>query len=551
MILNSITYFILMNPKDKDDVLYVNEEPWIDTNTILTQKNKEWYNIYIILNDFDKKRTEGDLIGFKTIWIDLDMQENTIVGEYNWDYKSILSLCKNKLWFYPTKINKTYKGFHLYFDLDSSLYSMEREQYIKLYKHINKVLGGDPKMKHITGVLKSEGFNDNKGDRKFIITTEYTNDIRISKKQIECILWEEIIEDTKRIEDYEIKVLKKERNTNMFEKIDCLDFINAINNNSYIFNGIKINITWKSIDGTSWLKIYKDESWFHTIKDFSGKNRFWNSKFLYNYVIKELMWIIDFKDIQNKEQIGKIMWWLSSEFWIKYNKGLSEKPIHNTFMEMAIQKNEVTLPKSLHWDIWEKMFKMYDEYLTDSGMKGEVKRCTILLNNYCIDNNLNLNNWIIIKENDLLNAFWYWIDSKNKKHISDTMDFLNWLLFPYTTDDKDIWKARGVVKVFDILRTVSPWLPVVYKIKSNFHPKKMIWINPESMKKIKEPWHFNFLMIVKSSIQEFWSCNLNIKKTLEELNLSEVRGIKRILDKFKEEWYIKEYSIGEITLIIK
>ena len=176
---------MLLNSKTEFFWIYF----WKDTNLKdkyfekkdIKKANKEWYNIYSVLNDFTDRRAISDIVWFNAIWIDLDYFNGTL--------QDILDNCENLLWFYPTKVNKTFKWFHLFFDLDENLYEMDENDYVELYDKINKYLGWDPKMKDITAVLKTEWYIDNKDDRNFEIYNVFKDWQNIWKEELELFLW--------------------------------------------------------------------------------------------------------------------------------------------------------------------------------------------------------------------------------------------------------------------------------------------------------------------------------------------------------------------------
>lgn len=572
MILNTNTDIIIMNPTDNDDISYFNWD-----NSELSAINKQGKNIYFILNDFESKRTLGDLIWFKWIWIDLDMQDSSVKIPYKWPSKDILDICNSKLWFLPSKVNRTFKWFHIFFKLSGDLYSLDREQYVVLYKHISKVLGGDPKMKDITAILKMEGFIDNKEGRKeFVIKNEFldlkNNDMRneITTDIVRNIIGETPKSDTKRIEDFQTRTLKRERNNGMFEDIDALDFIKSINEDTNAFKDVNIIVHWdNSIDETSGLKIYND-NWFHRIKDFSGKNRFGNRLFLYNYVIKEVMWITEFKvdkktkfkddnekkeydlKVEGVEKIGKIMWFLSNEFWIKYNKGLDKLPIYDTFIEIWLQKNEFILQKDWVWidiDIVEN----FNNLIVGVEKKGEIQRVIMWLNTLVLNNNLDIRKWIQIGEKEFLKTIWFSEKWANVLHLRELVLLLSKLTFTENVLATDWTKRREekFINLFDFSILHSNWKnPTEYKIKSNYSPKKKIWISPWIFELFKKPEHFYLATTIQSKVSEFWGCNLQLDKTMEQLWVSHKRYITWILKIMKEQKMLNKYEISWNTIYI-
>lgn len=564
MILNTNTQIMIMNPQT-EEISYFN-----DTKKELLSKNKDWYNIYYILNDFKSKRTLWDLIWFKWIGIDLDMQLSSVSTLFQWPIDDVFKLCQDKLWFLPSKINRTFKGFHIFFKLSGDLYSLDREQYVILYKHINKVLWGDPKMKDITAILKMEGFIDNKEGRKeFVIKNEFLDNKNILwVKEVENILWETIRSDTKRIEDYQISIVKKDRNNGMFEDIDALEFIKSINEDNNAFKWVNIEVKNNWIVWTSGLKIYNDNG-IHRIKDFSGKNRFGNRLFLYNYVIKEVMGIEEFKvpkktkfkddnekkeydlKVEGVEKIGKVMGFLSNEFWIKYNKGLDTLPIYDAFVEYNIQKNNfVLLEQGKGLDI--SIVENYNKLIETIWKKWEIQKLIIWLNLLINKENINATWKFRIKEKELLEYMWLSNKTEFVEKNRGLMLLLSNLNFEATSILEDWRKKVSYIRLFDFSIIHSKWkLPTEYELKINYPIKKKIWIGEHLPSLFKKPEHFYFATTISSKLSEFGWCNFNVEEIMWNLWISQKKDLKKILDKMKDNNYLKEYSFKNDTVYIK
>lgn len=559
MILNTNTDLMIMNPMT-GDINYFN-----DTPEVLRNVNKEGYNVYLILNDFESKRTSNELIWLKWFWIDLDMQDSDVPTPYQWQLNDILDFCKKKLWFLPTKINRTFKWFHLFFKLSDELYSLDSEQYVNSYKYINKILWGDPKMKDVTAILKVDGFIDNKEGRKwFVIKNEYFNNENIvSVENIKSILWCVAKFDTKRIELFQLKTIKRGRNNNMFEEIDCLDFINAINNNNDAFKDIHIEVNGSDIDDTSGLKVYND-NWIHRIKDFSGKNRFGNRLFLYNYVIKEVMWITDFKvakktkfkddnekkeyDLKVKgiEKIGKIMGFLSNEFGIKYNKGLDEKPIVDSFMLFNLENKTFDIINPEDKLDMEVMTKFNNYIMKDIKVWDDLMRVATALNYFCHQNWLDIKRKFEIKENELLSLIWLSNKTENRKNLRILLKLLSVLEIWNKIEKIEEWKLKGYIRKtgvglfnFSILERHN--FETLYEIKSNFNVVKKNWINESLILENK----FLFLSRVKENISNFGKYQYSLDRTMEFTWLTSKDWVKKLLLWYKKKWIIKDYSIKQ------
>jgi len=169
----------------------------------------------------------------------------------------------------PSKVNATYKGYHLFFRLSQDLYDLDSQDYEDLYECINNLLGGDEAMKSITGVLKMENTIDIKDGRNYTIKTKLLDTkARLSKKKVEEILGREINLDTKRKESYKAKKEKRKRNVDFINDLDSKDFL--VNFNKY-FPDKEIKIR-RNLYETGGIRLFKYKGKYN-IKDFTKKSR--------------------------------------------------------------------------------------------------------------------------------------------------------------------------------------------------------------------------------------------------------------------------------------
>ncbi len=283
---------------NNNSFINIDEIYWLDfnINKYLQLENQKWYNIYYILNDFYNNRSEKNIYKFNQIWIDLDYCDLSL--------EELLKDIKLKLNILPFKINKTFKWYHVIFNLESSLKLINTTIYKELYKYINTKLWWDKKMKDITSILKVEWYIDHKDNRKYLITNVYINkDNKITSAIAENILKKDLIFDTDREKKIEEKIKNKKIRNTRIENIDWLELISYLNKIPK-YSWITIINNW--IKWTTWLKLY-EEDWKTTIKDFSWKGRYWISWFLLNYILKDL------DNLTKMSEYAKIL----SIFWIK------------------------------------------------------------------------------------------------------------------------------------------------------------------------------------------------------------------------------------------
>jgi len=493
--------------------------------------NKKGFNIYEILNDFYSERKENNVVGVNMIWIDLDY--------YSKGISELLEECDRLLWFLPVKVNITYKWYHLYFSLDSELYSMELNSYKKLYSKVNSLLSGDTKMRSVTGILKVEWFKDLKDSRDFIIRNIYSNeDNLIFKRQIEKLLCEKVKFNLEREEKYKDRILKKERNNSLFKDIDWLDLIKEINNSLYNWlftKEITISKTGK-IDKTNWLKLH-NINWFYEIKDFSGKGRHWIKWFLFNYVLKN-------EEFENKN----LFRWLSESFWIKLNKWIkTHKPIYDSMFETSLQKNTFELTKDEEIEV--EVLEAYNNTLIDLWTKWWLQSIVIWLNLYCEENKFDLTNYIDISENSLLDILGYSKSDKNKKNLRKNLLLLSNLNIPLTVRREDGNVITRYKRLFEYW-IYRKWKKVYFEIRRTIKNKKKLWISPNTLKVIKKPERISLAITIQSNISQFWSCNLNTEKVCKDLKIKSSLQIRELLKKMKDEKMIKEFSFSKTTIYI-
>ena len=124
--------------------------------------NKDGWNIYESVNTFFLEwRKEKDLGRFNASGIDLD----TGVEHKFPSFKELLSYIIQKIGVIPSRINETYKWYHIFFDFSKELEYLTLDSYRELYNFINSNLWGDSNMRDVTWILKVEWFLDNKDGR--------------------------------------------------------------------------------------------------------------------------------------------------------------------------------------------------------------------------------------------------------------------------------------------------------------------------------------------------------------------------------------------------
>lgn len=500
----------------------------------LKEYNKLGYNIYFILNDFYEKRTIENVVWFNYFWIDLDY--------FKGDVEDILENCENLLWFIPSRINKTYKWYHLLFELDENLYNLDTVQYQEIYKRMNEYLDWDVQMKDITGILKQEGYIDNKWERNFEITCVFNNNQNIWFEEVELFYWQPL-KFVDRAEKFKVKSEKKKRASDMLMKIDWLSFIKSINNNPNVFNNIKISVDWGKIDWTSGLRLY-EKSWFNIIKDFTDKKRFGNRFFLYNYIIKEKLWITDYSKKESKVILNKIMWWLNSEFWISYNRKLNMLPLVDAKFQTNMNKNTLVLEdwKGLDVDILND----YNTMVLSFWKKWEIEKLITAINMLVYKNDLDLNKGIMIKEKDLIEVMGLSMFPENIKQLRrnilllsnlNTLDiFIDWLT--WMTEKK-------YRRLFDFSILEKNW---VAKRNYNVNKKLYVWENLIAMFKKSE--HYHLAHTISTTISQFWSYSFNLPQTMDNMWIKDKRVILWILDKMKEEGYVKWFEQKNETIYV-
>lgn len=507
-----------------------NGKAWIIKLLLEKENNKEnRNNIYEILNDFKIDRTEKNLIGFNYIGIDLDY--------FEWTVEDIIRMSKEELKISPSKINKTFKGYHVFFKLNHWLYEMDKEQYKKLYKIINEKLWWDTKMRSITAILKVENYIDYKENREFKIKNEYIDyNNEINEEDVYNLIKEKIIFE-RRLEKKEKKEKIKSRNVKMINEIDGFEFIKGIND-SWIFKQITIRKN-DFIDNTSGLQIFKGE-----IRDHSWKGRMWNWNFLFKYLIPENK--IKLKD--NKVFFIKLSNVLNKTFWIKLKKGTTKDlPIYNHFFNNWINNNKFSLEKDIEKDIDKEILNDFNEMILNNDKKGWIKKIYIAINMLANEKNENLNKGIEILESDLLKKMNISIKTKNKKEIRQLLFLLSSLKFESIKEVN--WIEYKVYKnLFDFWINKSKHQSTKYHFKSNIKVKKVLWIKKDiALLKVKNKI-FNFLIDVESSISNFGSFNINIEKFKKENELETKRPYKRKIKELQKYYNIKE---TETTLYFK
>ena len=479
-------------------------------------------NIYEILNDFENDRKESSLIWFNYIWIDLDY--------FEWTLEDILKMSFESLNIYPTKINKTYKGYHLFYKLSDNLYNLNIKQYKKLYELINISIWWDEKMRSVTWILKVENYIDYKNDRNYLIKNIYLNNNNILNEN-NCIniIWEKLIYENRKLK-LENKIKRKNRNVDLINKIDAIDFINWLNE-SWLFSEIKVE-NW-AIDDTSGLKIYNNK-----IEDFSVWNRMWNRNFLFKYVITK-----NNINLNDSIEFWKLTKMLNNIFWIKLTKKIEWLPIYNNFLNHWINNNKFKLSK----DVWNNILNSFNELILSNNKKGEIKRLYIILNQLIYENNLDIKKWIIILEKDILNKMNLKNDSYNKNKLRKNLLLLsnlnlevvkkiNWEEFIHYKRLFEFWINNSKNKLNS------------FYIKSNINVRKIIWLKKEVLENIKDNSLFNMVIDIDSWISNFNSFSINKDLLKEKTWITKNRPYKRFISKLKELYSFRE---TEKTIYLK
>ena len=484
--------------EDKKELWTKNSYPSTDTLKQLTELNNSWFNIYKIINDFYSSRTEKNLIHFNKIGIDLDY--------YDKELPILLSEIKEKLWFLPNKINKTFKWYHIFFDIPWKYNLISFDNYLKLYDYINSYIWWDKAMRDITWILKVEWYLDLKDNRNYLIENKYNNSENniLTSEKIEEIIWEEINLDLNRQEEYILKINKKENNKKRINSIDALDLIQTLNNDFWY--NIKIKDNW--IEWTDGLKLYK-EDWIYSIKDFSNKSRYWNQNFLLNYVLEN----------ENKDDKMKKYVMILSKFWINLQENYSPSKFP-LFYLLWFKKDDVVndVNNKIMWNEKWLLLKLLISY------------------NYLI--NKNKSNWVEIK--DIIELLWISNSSTSRDKIREWFIKLSYLKIKIVKNElqnNKIVKVEHFKNLID-LKIINNTLIKLDTI--NF--TNLINVNLELLK-IKNDNKFYFSLILTSNLQKFKKFKISINELLEITWFSSYDKLReKYLKPLKDEKHIRDYK---------
>lgn len=428
--------FLALNLSDKEE-----SKTFTDYNEeILREYNQNGFNVYKSINSFHSgKREINCLEDFLGIWIDLDYP----VWKKEQRHEVILRI-KKTLWVLPCKINDTYKWYHLFFNLSSSLKRLSFNSYKECYHLINTLLQGDPKMKDITWILKVEWFYDKKVWREdYLITTVYDEKKNELNKEFFENLWikleyQDIEKVEKEKEKREKKEMKKMRNEKDIEKIDALEFITMINElakerEEWFDDYIELVKTWDhySIWGTWGLKVLKNWTKYE-IKDFADKSRYWLKWFFFNWYLK------DENDVTKKlllfmKLLKKLNTWIVLGYWadkLSYSKMWTLEIVNNIaqreknrlplFENQDLNEINDIIKSKLWWINWWQMMKVVTWLLV-----------------YATKNKKTLDE-IIISEKELMEILWLSISKYNKS-------ILRWILLEMWDLVYSEWESNVVL----------------------------------------------------------------------------------------------------------
>jgi len=557
MILKSRTSFVSMDMISSQfryvSLLKYDNWKFLDLKETLREEQKENRNIYFILNDFDSKRSESDLVWFCNLWIDVDcLWDDSVTLE------TLLEDSLKYMGFVPTVINKTFKGFHLVNKLEQWLYYWDVDQYKRVYDYINEKMKWDLNMRSVTGILKQPWFLDFKDDRRFMIQEIYKSEVEVEIGDLERMfsekIWEDekiwekdfsVLFDKKREDVYKNKILKKERNVRMFNEIRFEDFAKRVNSApKTMFNHrIEINEVAGIVDNDTSLRLRK---W--NLYDFSkNKRRDW----VYGYFIRVLLkWV-------KEENMGKVFGWLKQTFGISFNKNLELKPIYSTMFEVNLQNNEFQVEKKKELGFSEDGIALLDSYnnlIKSSSQKGRLQRVMIWLNILAYDSRLDFNQkWgVLLEEGQLLNTMGLSCSDKNKKDLRSDLLLISNLNIMSVEVNEDSWrKFEKYNRLLEFSISMEKWKATLYNIKSNFRPSKKLWINALTLQVAKKPTSFYLAISIQSKISEFWGCSLNIEKAMGDLGVKSLSWLRKFLQKLKDEKIIKKVRYTKKAVYIE
>lgn len=414
--------FTDFNPVSNDDdyikYCWLSFEEWkawyvyFDEYTDLEEENKHC-NIYQIVNQFYWfRRIENEIYKYKYLAFDID------VKDFNADFNNILNLTGLK----PSKINKTYKWFHVWFKLDKELEFMSIESYQSIWKIVNTKLWWDPMMKSTTWILKAEWFIDIKDNRNFKINNIYKNrKLKVSLNDLKT-----------NFPDIKIEFREEQFINDKIEKSKDKRFTRwLIEDFSFeeLLEQIKL-----------WLKFNEDKQHiYNEIRKFDFNNANKKKSNIY-FIINQFLQIWNYKE----EELDYVFWiyWslLAYLSWIHPNIKL---------------KNRILVPQKLWICLKDNSFKISNN--ANNIKSADVKRFFIALY-ACIKinenkvNKLNTNKFEIAENvfiKDYLNLY---VDSKNKAKFRLLLESINSFGMPLIGSK---WNIVSYIKPFNI--NISNW----------------------------------------------------------------------------------------------
>lgn len=549
-------HYVALNPETKESEIFNS----FDESALLKLNNKG-YNIYESINTFKgKRRTELDVGELISIWIDLDIGKDSKF----WDVDDLLKYITDRIWILPTRINDTYKWYHIFFDFEDKLKFMSIDSYKEIYYSINNTLWWDYKMVSVTGVLKMIGFKDMKNWRNQFINRLYLDSNNVITEDWLNQKWFII---GYRDKEKEInKSTVKERNTLDMDNLDAKEIIEYINNqylkNSYLFKK-KIELREEKedllgVDDTSWLKLKREgDKWLFA--DYSKKNRSSLWKFLKNYYAEEKE-----NEEVTKHRFGDI----TRNFGIKFGSWANKISVPHNFVIWIDKKEYLRKNEDVKYIEWKEEIQNIEELIRISNKTlvadGSLLKVIMGVLTGGIKNQEDEDEFLIW-ENDLLELFWKKIKNENKKNLRTLIIELSKLnktrkVEQYINGDLFSWIELDRLFNVKFLTKVSEKGKIYYWIKFLFPYSKIIQLNKESLKldsDIKDGRKFWFLTHIKLQIeyQKHKSCNLtfeNLKKILNynTTNDSFIRSsIKKILEELKEKTLVHWYEIEESSWI--
>lgn len=330
----------------------------------------------------------------------------------------------------------------------------------------------------------------------------------------------------------------------ILEKIDAIEFIEKINSNNTLFKWVKIKIEEGRIDEKTWLKIFNND-WFNIIKDFSEKKRHWNSFFLYNYILKEKMWINDLKEDWVKSKIIKF---LSKEFWVKVNKD-NMIPVVDANIQYNLDKNTLVLEEWNWLDV--DILNDYNKMITSFGDKWGMVKLMTAINIIVYNNNYNLKKWIIVNEKEVLNTLNISNSWNNVKKLRKNMLLLSNLNIITKKKLPNNAIKTSFLRLFNFSIIEKQWSYTQYEIKSNYNSDKKLYIGENLLKLFKKSEHYHLAHRIQTNISQFWSWSFNLEEVMDNMWVNDVRVVKKILKILKENDYLREYSINTNTIYFK